>query len=641
MNMEAKKQLRQFGLWKSQITPKYISGKYTLSDVQVSSQGDLVWLENRSGKGVLVVRASGDATFREINSDRSVKAGVGYGGGDFAIGDGQVCFVDKESGRLYLQATKGGLERAITPEFGKTASPRFSPDGQWIVYVRSYEGEDRLEIAGADSTQLPGVLVSGHDFYMQPAWHPEGSKLAWICWDHPNMPWDGTRLEIGEIAYPVGSPPVLHLKTEITGGIEESVFQPEFSPDGKLLAYISDRSGWWQVYVYNLEEGTTNMLTNEGAEYGLPAWIQGLRTYAFSPDSRHIYALRSLEGFSSLCRIDLKDGEIAEIKIGEQYIYLGQISAGRDIVSMVGSGPAVSDRVLRIPISSIDEKDGQFFANVEVIRRTSPESLLPEVYSRPESVQWTGDAGTTIFGLYYPPQNPKFEGTGKPPLIVYIHGGPTGQAKPDYFLLSQFFTSRGYAVLAVNYRGSAGYGRSYRNSLRGNWGIYDVQDAISGADYLFDQGKADPEKAVIMGGSAGGFTVLQALIHQPGFFRAGICLYGVSNQFTLADETHKFEAHYSESLLGPLPEAIQIYRDRSPIYQIDRIDDPMLVFQGEEDVVVPQNQMDEVVAKLRSRGVPVEYHLYAGEGHGFRKSETLEHFYSEVEKFLKRYVIYS
>jgi dipeptidyl aminopeptidase/acylaminoacyl peptidase len=249
--------------------------------------------------------------------------------------------------------------------------------------------------------------------------------------------------------------------------------------------------------------------------------------------------------------------------------------------------------------------------------------------------------GEQVHGLFFPPHNPAFEGSGVPPLIVTIHGGPTSQVKANFNPRAQFFATRGYAVLEVNYRGSTGYGRPYWEALNGMWGVYDVEDAVSGVRHLADQGLVDGSRAVIMGGSAGGFTVLQALVDHPGFFTAAVCLYGVSNQFTLAAETHKFEARYSDKLLGPLPEAADLYRQRSPIFHADRIQDPVIVFQGEDDQVVPRAQSDEIVASLERRGVPHEYHLYPGEGHGFRKTETIEHYYNAVDRFLKQYVIFA
>ncbi|MBZ0278212.1 MAG: prolyl oligopeptidase family serine peptidase, partial [Anaerolineae bacterium] len=240
-----------------------------------------------------------------------------------------------------------------------------------------------------------------------------------------------------------------------------------------------------------------------------------------------------------------------------------------------------------------------------------------------------------------PPASDQFEGIGAPPLVVQVHGGPTGQSKAGYSPLAQFFATRGYAVLMVNYRGSTGYGKAYMNKLRGSWGTYDVEDCASGASYLAQEGSADPSRFVIMGGSAGGFTVLQSLVDKPGFYKAGICAFGVSNQFALATDTHKFEERYLDSILGPLPEAAVLYRERSPIFHASKIVDPIAVFQGEEDQVVPRNQSDSIVESLRSRGVPHIYHVYPGEGHGWRRPETIEHFYNALLRFLAQQVLYA
>ncbi len=293
----------------------------------------------------------------------------------------------------------------------------------------------------------------------------------------------------------------------------------------------------------------------------------------------------------------------------------------------------------RTPPRVITYQPGQ---GVQVIQRGTPEDVSSEAYSPVEAISWQSLDGETAYGLFYPAHNPRFKGPGgNPPLIVSIHGGPTSQARASFNPRAQFFATRGYAVLEVNYRGSTGYGREYWRALNGNWGIYDVEDAVSGARHLASIGKADGERLVIMGGSAGGFTVLQALEDYPGTFRAGVCAYGVANQFTLVADTHKFEERYSDSLLGPLPEAADLYRERSPLFHSEKIQDAIIVFQGEEDQVVPQAQSDEIVASLERQGVPHEYHLYPGEGHGFRKTETIENYYQAVVRFLQQHVIYA
>jgi dipeptidyl aminopeptidase/acylaminoacyl peptidase len=474
---------------------------------------------------------------------------------------------------------------------------------------------------------------------MQPAWHPDGSRIAWIDWNHPNMPWDGTFLRLGQLGSSTQSPPILEDVATIAGGDEVSIFQPEFSPDGTCLAYVSDASGWWQLYVYDLASGQHRQLTFEPAEHGAPAWVQGLRTYGFAPDGSRLFFLRNQNSFSSLWQLDLATGQQRRVELDGAYTQLDHLQVSAYGLAMLASGGQTPSRVISLPLPPAAGQ--QPVPAVRIWRRSSSEELPAEAYSQPQAISWTGMDGGTAYGLYYPPCSAEFTSDGAPPLIVQVHGGPTGQTRPGFQSQVQFFTSRGYAVLDVNYRGSTGYGREYRNKLRGSWGIYDVQDTVSGVQYLAAQGLADLKRAVITGGSAGGFTVLKALEDFPGFFKAGICLFGVSNQFTLAAETHKFEAHYSDSLLGPLPEAADLYRERSPIFFTDRIQDPLAVFQGEEDVVVPRKQSDEVVDALRRRGVPHIYHTYAGEGHGFRKVETLDHYLKAVERFLKEFVIFS
>jgi dipeptidyl aminopeptidase/acylaminoacyl peptidase len=633
--MREKVTTRQYGLWDSPITPISLARGITFSDVAWDEEGRLVWREVRSGRGVLVVQRTDSQAPRDLNSDLSVRAGVGYGGGDFAVGHGQVYFIESESGRLYRQPLEYGAARPITPAFGHFASPAISPDGKWLLFVHTYEGKDSLGIVDSEGRRWPQKLVSGNDFYMQPTWQPgqaQEGQLAWIAWDHPNMPWDGTVLHLAKFDRRNGDFPRIVEEHSIAGDARTSIFQPEFSPDGRYLAYVSDASGWWQIYLYDLENGDHRQVTSAQADHGLPAWIQGMRTYAFGPDGKSIYSLRNQQGFASLVRIDLERGGEERLAVDEVYSWMEQIavSPGGSRIALLASGSETPPRVITFGASE----------GMRIRQRATSEQLSPGQYAPTQPITWQGMDGETVYGLFNPPHNPGFTSTGKPPLIVNIHGGPTSQRRAAYDAQAQFFASRGYAYLEVNYRGSTGYGREYWEALNGNWGIYDVQDAVSGARHLVDQGAVDGERLVIMGGSAGGFTVLQALEDYPGFFRAGICLYGVANQFTLVAETHKFEERYSDSLLGPLPEATEVYRARSPIFHADKIRDPIAVFQGEEDKVVPRDQSDEIVASLKERGIPHEYHLYPGEGHGFRKTETIEDFYKAVERFLRKYVIF-
>ena len=626
---------RQFGLWDSLITPASLAGGNRLSNLGWSEDGALVWLESRLERNVLVVQPAGGQAPRDLNSEFSVRGRVGYGGGEFTLGRGYACFVDGASARIFRQPLAFGKAEPLTPAFGQAGAPVLSPDGRWLLFVHTYEGQDVLAVVDAAGLFWPQKLVSGDDFYMQPAWHPHGDRLAWIAWNHPNMPWDGTFLRLGRLNLSNARLPAVEDVITIAGDENTAIFQPEFSPDGASLAFVSDAGGWGQLYLYDLERGEQRQLTHAPAEHGTPAWVQGLRTYAFSPEGDLLYFLRNQAGSVSLWRIDLETGEEQRLSLEDGYTDLEQISLSPpglpDQVALLASG-------VTTPIRLITFQPGD---GVRIRRRATSEELPPDAYSTPQDLAWQGMDGGTVYGLFYPPHNHRFEGIGKPPLIARVHGGPTGQARRGFNMQAQFFTSRGYAFLEVNFRGSSGYGRAYQDALRGNWGVIDVQDVVSGARFLTAQGLVDETRLVILGGSSGGFTVLKALEDYPGFFKAGICLYGISNHFSLLAGMHKFEARYSDQLLGPLPEAAHLYKERSPIFFADRIQDPVALFQGEDDPVVPRSQSDEMVASLRQRGVPHIYHVYPGEGHGFRKPETIAHFYKTVDQFLQQYVIFS
>lgn len=629
--MTEKLMMRPYGLWDSPISPRGMASRLSLTDVQWDSTGQtLVWLEGRAGQQVLVSASiDGCDAPRDLTVDLAVRARVGYGGGEFTVTNGHVFFVEK-SGRIYRQSLDTGPARAITPEFGHAAAPAVSSDGRWMLYVHTYEHQDCIAIVDAEGEQWPQRLATGHDFYMQPRWHPQHHSIAFIAWDHPQMPWDGTLLYLARLR--AGTPPSITQNEVIAGGSGVAIFQPEFSPDGQWLAYVSDESGWSQIYLYDIEQGTHRQLTRAAAEHSRPAWVQGMRTYGWSYDSRSIFFVRNEQGFGRLYRQEI-DSEQAEPVIGlESYTWIEQpaVSPTQEVVAALVSS---SDRPARLVTTGATP--------ARLFRRTETEAIAPAQLAPAQPVTWEAADGAQVYGLLYLPSSQRFESSGRPPAIIKIHGGPTSQVSATYDPQAQFFTTRGYALLVVNYRGSTGYGRAYMEALRGTWGIADVADAVSGAHYLADQGFADAGKIVIMGGSAGGYTVLEALCQSPGVFKAGICLFGVSNLFTLAAETHKFEERYLDSLLGPLPEASAIYRERSPIFHVEKITDPVAVFQGDIDEVVPRNQSDSIVESLRRRGVPHVYHVYEGEGHGWRKPETIEQFYKSVDAFLRQYVLFA
>ena len=626
------KTTRQYGRWPSPLTPAVVAAGRRLDGVAIDSDGtSLVWLEGRSGQGVLVVDDGSGNAPRDLTSQHSVRAEVGYGGGDFTVQGGVAYFVVHKTGRLFRVALCGGAPQPITPCFGHASSPCVSADGRFVAYVHTDEDVDRIAVVDCHGTHWPGILASGHDFYMQPRISPDGSRLAFIAWDHPNMPWDGTTLYVADLDT-TGPLPRAGQPRAVAGGDEVAVFQPEFSTDGSTLFFVSDESGWGRLGRCNLETSTTDWLTSEGTEFGTPAWAQDMRTYAVCGDGRTLAAVASQLGFLSVTSIDLESGTQADVEPLASLSDISTIVAAPNgsRIAVIGSSAVQTPQVLTCDLAQNTSR---------IVARSTGEMLAAESLSSPEAISWESAGGETAHGLFYPPASQAFQGTGLPPVIAMIHGGPTSQSRAGWKADVQYFATRGWAVLQVNYRGSTGYGRDYMLKLRGNWGICDVEDAISGVRHLVEGGQVDPDRKVIMGGSAGGFTVLQVMAHHPDEFTAGVNLYGVANQFHLASDTHKFESRYTDTMIGPLPETAAVYHERSPGFHAHKISRPIAVFQGDIDRVVPRQQSDDVVAALKKTGTPHVYHLYEGEGHGWRMQETIDHFYRAVETFLDQHVL--
>lgn len=632
---------RPFGLWDSPISPDQLAGDLRLSGAWVAPDAATVaWLEGRGDQNVVVSSRAGESSGRDLTRGHRVRALVGYGGGDFALGEDRLLYVDQDSGRLFAQDLRGGDARPVSPAFGRASSPTLSPDGQWIAYVHhDPDGVDRLAVMDAQGERWPRILHQGHDFYMQPRWSPDGRFLAFIAWDHPRMPWDGTILYLATVALTASGPqgslePRADDARAVAGGDEVSVFQPEFSPDSRALWFVSDETGWGHLVRLDLADGSRRRLTTGEAEHGMPAWAQDMRSYAFGENGRAIYAVRSEAGHRRLYRIDADSGSAARVEALSAYDDIGHIHAdpaGR-VLGLIASGSRQAPRVLAYDTAS---------GGLRVLARASGETLEPEDLAAPESLRWPGPAGHRVAGLYYAPISRRFCASGSPPLVVIVHGGPTAQSTAGWNPACQFLATRGFGVLAVNYRGSTGYGRGYAQSLAGAWGEADVDDAISGADYLGAAGRIDRSRVAIMGGSAGGYTVLRALTARPDAFAAGISMYGISDLMQLVQETHKFEARYLDRLVGPLPEAAALYEARSPLAQADRISRPLALYQGADDKAVPRAQSDMLAAALARRGIPHLYQVYEGEGHGWRRRETIEHFWGSVAAFLERHLVYA
>lgn len=616
-----------YGTWPSPVSPKLVASRLRFDDVQWAGES-LVWMEGRGAGNVILSQAPGDAP-REISGELAGRGRVAYGGGSFGVSAESVLFVGRD-GRIYRVPVGGGSARPVTPGFGGASGPVFSPDGTRAAYIHTYEDTDGLALADLTGADWPRKLHYASDFAMNPVWSPDGKSIAWVAYDAPNMPWDGSRL----LLLTFQSDGSHTVETLDDGGDRYAVVQPCFSPDGKTLAYISDESGWGHVTLLDLATRQKRAVTSGDADYGGPAWVAGLRYVAWLPDSRHLIARRSEQARHTLWLIDTQTGAQTALLADAGYTYFDYLSvrASDGRVACVASATDKPHEII-----SFYPAPG---APLTIHARSVQASFAPGALSVAEPMQWQGTDGETVHGLYYPPTSARFTSDGLPPLIVHVHGGPTSQAFMRFEPDLQFWATRGYAVMALNFRGSTGYGRAYMQRMYGDWGGCDVDDTVSAVKYLAGRGLIDPAKAVIYGGSSGGYSVLRALTLHPGTFRAGINLYGVADQFALVRDTHKFERFYSDKLLGKLPGAAALYRERSPLFFADQIRDALAVFQGADDTVVPQNQSDAMVAAIRANGVEVAYHVYAGEGHGFRQPDNIVHYLTTAQAFLERVVVY-
>ena len=621
-----------YGSWKSPITSQLIaSGIIGLTQIEVDGD-DVYWIELRpaeEGRCVVVRRTpdgrTADVTPAPFNARTRVHE---YGGGAFAVADGTVYFSNFADQRLYRQ-DRGEQPKPITPEVElRYADAVVDRRRGRLVCV----GEDHREsghqavntMVSVDAAGLDegDVLVGGNDFYSSPRLSPDGSRLAWLTWNHPNMPWDGTELWVGEVE-DSGSVSAARL---VAGGLEESIFQPEWSPDG-VLHFVSDRSGWWNLYHWR--DGRVEPLVAMEAEFGRPQWVFGMSTYAFESAGRIVCAV-GRKGVWQLA--SLKKGSRKLEVIQTPYTEIAGLRAATGRVVFLGGSPTEEMSVVQMDLDA---------SRVEVLRSSSEAVVDARYLSTPEPIEFPTENGLTAHALFYPPRNGDYAAPAKerPTLLVKSHGGPTSAVSSTLNLGIQYWTSRGIAVLDVNYGGSTGYGRAYRKRLEGQWGIVDVDDCVNGARYLVERGDVDGRRLAIAGGSAGGYTTLCALTFRD-VFRAGASHFGVSDAEGLAKDTHKFESRYLDRLIGPYPERADLYRQRSPINFTDSLSCPVIFFQGLEDEVVPLDQAERMVAALRAKGVPVAYLAFESEQHGFRRAENISrsldaelYFYSRIFGF--------
>lgn len=647
-----------YGSWKSPITSELVvADAVGLGGIALDGE-DIYWLESRPAEGgrrVIVRRAADgrneDLTPRPFNVRTRVHE---YGGGDFTVCDGIIYFANFDDQRLYRQKPgqePGGEPTPLTPEPDPAAGLRYADfvvDSLHRRLICVHEDHTGGPSAGSEPVNClaavllaggpPQVLVSGRDFYAAPRVSPDGSRLAWLSWNHPNMPWDGVELWVA----PVAADGSLGAAELVAGGPAESICQPEWSPDG-LLYFVSDRTGWWNLYRRDEGEDGAGAVTPLTAplelEFGRPHWVFGAAAYGFASEGRIICAAndRGTWGLYSLAvGSDVgTDGGAARLdNLGLPYTEMGRgdlkVSPGQ-VVFSAGS-PTEPLSILRLNLA--DNK-------LEPLQNAVKVTVDTGYLSEPQAIEFPTEGGLTAHAFYYPPRNADYAAPAgeKPPLLVKSHGGPTAATVVSLNLSIQYWTSRGIGVLDVNYGGSVGYGREYRDRLKGQWGIVDVDDCVNGARYLVARGAADGDRLAIDGGSAGGYTTLAALTFRD-LFRAGASHYGVSDLEALARDTHKFESRYLDALVGPYPERQDLYRERSPINFTEQLSCPLILFQGLDDKIVPPAQAEMMFAAVRDKGLTCAYVPFEGEQHGFRRAENIRraldgelYFYSRVFGF--------
>ena len=621
-----------YGSWKSPITADLIVGETVRLGQIVLDGEDIYWVEMRpaeDGRNVIVKRTPDgkltDMTPAGFNARTRVHE---YGGGAFALNKGTLYFSNDNDQRVYKQTTQTAPEPLTPKKEFRYADAIVDEHRNRLICVRedhTNPGQEAVNslvsinlVDGDDCNEI----AAGNDFYSSPSLSPDGKKLTWLTWNHPNMPWDGTELWLAEITEDGN----LSNQQKASGGIDESIFQPQWSPDG-ILYFVSDKSGWWNLYSWR--DGSIDSILEKEAEFGLPQWIFGMSTYAFD-DSNRLVCTYFDKGTWKLARLNTNTRQFDNIDLPFTHFECVKVSNGQAVFLAASS-------ILGNAVVNLNLKTDEF----EILRKSADVALDSTYLSRPETIEFPTEQGRTAHAYFYPPQNRDYDPPEDelPPLIVKSHGGPTAATSTGLELRIQFWTSRGFAVLDVNYGGSTGYGREYRQRLNDHWGIVDVDDCVNAAKYLVDKKRVDPNRTAIAGGSAGGYTTLCALTFRD-FFKGGASYYGVSDLEALTKDTHKFESRYLDKLIGAYPEMKAVYLERSPIHHTGELSCPIILFQGLEDKVVPPNQAEMMVKAVRSKGLPVAYVAFEGEQHGFRKAEnvkrTLEaelYFYSKIFGF--------
>jgi dipeptidyl aminopeptidase/acylaminoacyl peptidase len=606
---------KPYGSWISPVTTQLIVGDTIRLGQPAITRDAVYWTEGRpqeQGRNVLVRYAADGTTIDLTPAPSNVRTlAHEYGGGAYAVGASGVFFSNAADQQIHTFDAAGVPRMLTTTEGLRYADATEDTRHRRLIAVcedhraGGHEPVNFLAAIDLDTGALTRI-ADGHDFFSSPCLSPDGSRLAWLAWDHPDMPWDATQLWLADIADngSFGTP-----RRVARTGVAESLFQPAWSPSGELHV-VSDRGGWWNLYRIDGDEALA--LQPMAAEFGTPQWLFGMTTYGFDSHGR-ILCIYEQDSNSHLALLDDIAGTFEEIDT--PFCTMRDLHVSGDRAVFIGATPTVSEAVIEFDLTTRTHR---------VLRRSSRIEADPAFTSIAQSIDYPSEGGRSSHALYYPPANADNTGPAdaRPPLLVMAHGGPTSSTNRSFKWLIQFWTSRGFAVVDVNYSGSSGYGRAYRQQLNGRWGVDDVDDAVAAARHLVDRGLADEARLAVRGASAGGYLTLSALTFRK-FFQAGASHYGIGDLEALMRETHKFESRYLDRLIGEYPAQKALYHERSPINYTERLSCAMILFQGAEDKVVPPDQAEAMYKAVLAKGLPVAYVLFPGEQHGFRVAANI------------------
>lgn len=569
------------------------------------------WLERDPDRGgrVDIIRSHHGQRQPRLPPKLSCRSRVHeYGGGSYCVCQDGVYFVNDQDQHIYYLAHDDQLRCICQSPLTRYADLSFDPARACLFCIQELHSDNNSaqnSLIRIDPTNgVSDTLASGYDFYASPSLSPDGKQLAWLCWNHPDMPWDSSELWLADLDHEGN----IVSSQRIAGGDGVSVFQPSWS-QAQQLFFVDDRSGWWNLYSYT--SGQTRALYPSELEFGLPQWVFSQRSYAVIDEHRLLVSYYE-HGNQQLALLNHPRQQLTPIS--NRFNSFTSLCVSTDCAAFIAASDSEFAQTVQLDLETLQ---------LQSLSKPAAVAVAADYYSRPQTIEFTTRHGDTAYAFYYPAHNPDCDTDSdfKPPLIVITHGGPTARSDAALDLRKQYWTTRGYSLLDVNYSGSTGYGRAYRDRLHGQWGVRDAEDCCDAALHLVNAGLVDAERLIIKGSSAGGYTVLCALTFH-NVFAAGASYYGIAELEALAKHTHKFEAHYLDRLVGPYPEMQTTYQQRSPIHYVDQLNCPVIFFQGTEDKVVPQEQADMMFAALRQKGVATSYLAFAGEAHGFRKAQT-------------------